>query len=188
MDMDSTVKQKAVIREKIKRKRMSLSESELKEKSINICTKIIKSDFYKKAEMIYCYSSINNEVDLSFLIAQALENKKRVALPKVTDKRGKMIFVEISNNEELKTGGFGILEPISNEKAAKANVIIVPGVAFTANGDRIGQAGGFYDRFLSENPIFSVGAAYDFQIFDSLPTQSHDIKMDSVVTDREIYN
>ena len=185
--MDNILERKAEIRKNIKNKRKSLSAEEVARKSNIICRKIICSDIYKKAKTIYCYNSIRNEVDLSFLINQALEDKKKVALPKVTDKKGEMIFVELNNMNRLKPGEFGILEPVGSQCAAKPDFIIVPGVAFSANGDRIGQAGGFYDRFLRKNPTFSVGVAYDFQMLEELPTESHDIKIDRIITEKEVY-
>ena len=185
--MNNILERKAEIRKKIKNKRKSLSAEEVVGKSNIICRKIIDSDIYKKAKTIYCYNSIRNEVDLSFLINQALEDKKNVALPKVTDKKGEMIFLELNNMNRLKTGEFGILEPVGSQCAAKPDFIIVPGVAFSIDGDRIGQAGGFYDRFLQKNPTFSVGVAYDFQMFEELPTESHDIKINRIITEKEIY-
>ena len=74
--MDNILERKAEIRKNIKNKRKSLSAEEVARKSNIICRKIICSDIYKKAKTIYCYNSIRNEVDLSFLINQALEDKK----------------------------------------------------------------------------------------------------------------
>jgi len=68
------------------------------------------------------------------------------------------------------------------------DVVIVPGLAFTATGDRLGQGGGWYDRFLSEvrSDCASIGVCFAEQLVDALPVESHDVTMDHVVTDRGV--
>lgn len=68
------------------------------------------------------------------------------------------------------------------------DVVVVPGLAFTAAGDRLGQGGGWYDRFLSEvrADCSAVGVCFAEQIVDALPTEAHDVAMDHVVTDRGV--
>ena len=93
-----------------------------------------------------------------------------------------MIFTEIENLDDLKTGYYNIPEPISTVQARKADVILVPGVVFSNMGKRIGQAGGFYDRFLEKNHPYSIGIAYDFQIINDLKTEPHDIDVNQVIS------
>ena len=68
------------------------------------------------------------------------------------------------------------------------DVVIVPGLAFTAAGDRLGQGGGWYDRFLSDArpDCVAIGVCFNEQIVDALPTEPHDVTMDVVVTDRGV--
>lgn len=176
--------QKKIIRDEVIIKRLKLSETEVDYKSRIICEKIICSQKYKESQTIYCYSSIKNEVDLSLLINKALNDKKIIALPKIINKNGKMIFIEIKDIDSLQKGTYNILEPPGITKAPPADLIIVPGTAFTKAGYRIGQAGGFYDRYLENNKAYTIGVCYDFQIYDKLPTEPHDIKINEIISDK----
>ena len=71
----------------------------------------------------------------------------------------------------------------SCEKAPAPDLLLVPGVAFTDTGNRLGYGGGFYDRFLKEHPCKTIGIGYDFQLLKELPTEEHDICLDEVITD-----
>lgn len=173
---------KDCLRKEIKEKRMLMTKEEVKNKSDIICQRILNSTIYKKSNCIYCYYPIQNEVDIMQVIVSALENGKTVALPKVINKQGEMIFSEVENLDNLITGYFNIPEPITTAQAQKADLILVPGVVFSTKGKRIGQAGGFYDRFLAENHPYAVGVAYDFQIREDIKTQPHDIDVNEVIS------
>ena len=173
---------KDYLRKKIKQKRSHMSQEEVTTKSDIICGRILKSAVYKNSNCIYCYYPVQNEVDVTFVITSAIEAGKIVALPKVINKNGEMIFAEIQNMDNLTTGHFNIPEPITNIPARKADLILVPGVVFSNKGKRIGQAGGFYDRFLEQNHPYSIGVAYDFQIMNDIKTQPHDIDVDEVIS------
>ena len=149
-----------------------------------ICNTLISSESYKKAYSVFCYYPVRNEVDLTSFINKALQDKKVVSLPRVTDKNGIMKFYQINSLDELSKGAYGIPEPNIKDEQKGADLIIVPGVVFSESGDRIGQAGGFYDRYLAENDIYSVGVCYDYQIYKKIPYESHDIRMNNIVSDK----
>ncbi len=94
-----------------------------------------------------------------------------------------MIFSRFLNPKELKIGKFGILEPTTVLLPSTAlDLIICPGLAFTREGLRLGQGGGYYDRALSKIPhLKSIGVCFDFQIQESLPYEEHDLSMDQVI-------
>ena len=170
------------LRKKIKDKRILMSKEEVKSKSEVICRKIINSDVYKRSKCIYCYYPVKNEVDIIPVIKDSLSNGKIVALPKVIGTDGKMIFTEIHSLDNLERGHYNIPEPITTTNARKGDLILVPGVVFSTKGKRIGQAGGFYDRFLEKNHPYSIGVAYDFQMMNDIKTQPHDIDVDEVIS------
>jgi 5-formyltetrahydrofolate cyclo-ligase len=98
-----------------------------------------------------------------------------------------MEFLYIKDLDHFELSGFNIPEPpASNEVAKDPRVLIImPGVAFDPDLNRIGYGGGYYDKYLSNHPdvLFTkVAITYDFQIVDSLPTEPHDYKVDMVVT------
>lgn len=170
------------LRREIKHNRMLMTKEDVMEKSKIICQKILNHKKYQNSKCIYCYYPVQNEVDILQVIVHALHNGKTIALPKVINKQGGMIFAEIKSLDNLITGHFNIPEPQTAEQARKADLILVPGVVFSTNGKRIGQAGGFYDRFLAENHPYAVGVAYDFQIREDIKTQPHDIDVNEVIS------
>ena len=101
-----------------------------------------------------------------------------------------MYFYRINDLEDLKKGYMGILEPREGLPVSECNegVIIVPGVAFDKNKARCGYGKGFYDKYLSKHPkLVKIGICFEFQLYDELVTDSHDILMDYIVTEKMIY-
>ena len=87
-------------------------------------------------------------------------------------------------------GRFGILEPPStaervSDAITRTAAWLVPGIAFTSNGTRLGRGGGFYDRLLADSTGLRIGVAHHFQVVDDIPSAAHDIHMDIIVTDRQ---
>ena len=126
--------------------------------------------------------AIQNEVDLSLVIRDALLADKTVAVPKVVNKNGQMYFAAINKNDKFENGLYNIPEPSNTEIAPSADLILVPGVVFSTKGERIGQAGGFYDRYLRNSSCHSIGVAYDFQVFDEIPTELHDVPVNEIIS------
>ena len=126
--------------------------------------------------------AIQNEVDLSLVIKDALLADKTVAVPKVVNKNGQMYFAAINKNDKFENGLYNIPEPSNTEIAPSADLILVPGVVFSTKGERIGQAGGFYDRYLRNSSCHSIGVAYDFQVFDEIPTELHDVPVNEIIS------
>lgn len=173
---------KKEIRHDMINKRKNLTHDEVITKSSKICTKIINNDCYNNAEIIFCYSAINNEVDLEMLIKHAILHNKKIAFPKVISKY-EMRFFYVNSLSDMKEGYYNILEPDTSRPATKADLIIVPGVAFNKEGFRLGYGGGFYDRFFEENTIYSIGVGYDFQLIENMPVMEHDKKLNQIITD-----
>ena len=81
-----------------------------------------------------------------------------------------------------------ILEPENPIKIKEVDVFLVPGVAFTASGKRLGRGGGYYDKLLSKYPdTLKIGITFNERILQDLPTESHDISMDYVFTNDKYY-
>ena len=172
----------------------SQNARQLAKKSADICNKILKSTEYKASTEIYAYMALPDEVDLTEVIKTALKDEKKVALPKIISKEDGIIkFFYLDSQKTLTqqtaTGTFGILEPDETLPAtpdsAQNTLILVPGRAFTKEGDRLGRGKGYYDRYLgngllrcARNDITLAGVCFDFQIKKSLPVSDRDIKMD----------
>ena len=130
------------------------------------------------------------EIDTKPLISLAWADKKKVVVPKTFPGR-KMEFFEIVPESEYELTSFGVLEPKDETKSVsrdKINLIVVPGVAFTLKGQRLGYGGGFYDRYLSKHTRhFTAALAFEFQMMEEVPTEPTDLLPDVVITEKTIY-
>ena len=167
------------IRKLVRQKRMELPDNWVKEYSENICRQVVTSYEFKQAKTVYLYCEVNNEVSLDVLIHQCKEQDKTMAFPKVEGKD--LVFYVANDDDDFDKGEFDIPEPKPIQKADEPDLIIVPGVAFTYEGMRIGYGGGYYDRFLKNHTAHTIGMAYKFQMFEQLPTEDYDIPLDEVV-------
>ena len=137
--------------------------------------------------------SLESEVDTGPLIEAALEAGKKVVVPAVVGENLRFYGME-DRKSNLAAGPYGILQPdISQNRPFPddcMDIILVPGVAFTSGGSRLGRGKGFYDRFLRNLPgrIKKVGLAYDFQIVADLPATPQDVPVDLIVTNKETLN
>lgn len=84
--------------------------------------------------------------------------------------------------------GVDILGPALEASEVTPEIIIVPGLGFTKSGKRLGRGKGFYDRYLEKNSVIKIGIAFESQVLEDLPVDAHDVLMDFVVTDQQIYN
>ncbi|RYG33618.1 MAG: 5-formyltetrahydrofolate cyclo-ligase [Burkholderiales bacterium] len=114
------------------------------------------------------------------------ENGYRLALPWFADRGSPMAFrlwPDPYDTDALETGPFSVLQPLSDSESIAPDLVFVPLIGFTVAGDRLGQGGGHYDRWLGANPnATAIGLAWDCQLLESLPTEAHDAKLDMVVT------
>lgn len=176
---------KKEIRSKTLKKRREMSLEEVDRLSDLIYEKIIHLPKYKLATDICAYISVNNEVKLDKIIEKALNDGKKVWLPRVIE--NDMIFYSYTRETELIKGNFNIPEPNSTEILNPDNktLILMPGAVFSRNMDRIGYGGGYYDRYLCKFPMcYKVGVCYDFQILEDIPSEEFDIKPDIIISDR----
>ena len=140
---------------------------------------------FQKAQTVLFYLPIHGEVDLEPLF-QKQRKKKQFLLPKV--QKNKLSLHYISSLDETAPGKFTIREPHQHLKQAKISdidLILVPGIAFSKNGHRIGYGKGFYDRLLKKSTCPKIGIAYDFQIVNNIPGEAHDVPMTTIVTEKQ---
>ena len=148
---------------------------------------------FRRALSIGLYLSIDNEVDPSSLLLAAELSGKTIFLPVVDPEQNAMLFAQYRRSDPLKTGAFGIREPVIRpgvthcSSITNIDLLFLPLVAFDRRGQRLGFGGGYYDRVLAhrkKKPLL-IGLAYHFQETQMLPYASHDIPLHAVVTDRE---
>lgn len=155
-----------------------------------ISRKLIKNflatEIYRKAQIIMAYASTPDELQLDELFAACFADGKILTIPLILG-RGDMQAVKVPNFDALEIGAFNI-KTVKRElreivPPALIDCVIVPGAAFAVDGGRLGLGGGYYDKFLPQAVhAVKVAFAYDFQLVDRLPLESHDAKVDAVLT------
>lgn len=180
---------KKTARNTVKSLRKTFSAEMAAQYSSIICQKAVNFPEYINSSIIYVYKSIRNETDADFIINHALKNGKTVAFPRVSG--DDLFFYKITSLNDLSAGYQGILEPEPNAENlidTDNGIIFVPGVAFDKNCNRCGYGKGFYDRFLFKHPnLYKIGLAFSFQIFDDMECDSHDISLDAILTENDIF-
>jgi 5-formyltetrahydrofolate cyclo-ligase len=140
----------------------------------------------RSAHTILFFAPMLDELDVWLLMQKFLEAKKICALPFFDSASQHYSARRICDLEnDVAVGKFGIREPNSNcEEISldKFDLVLVPGIAFDANGNRLGRGRGFYDRILSHASGVKCGVAYDFQLVEKIPVEPHDAKINFIVT------
>ena len=176
------------IRKEILSKRRHLDREICRNYGQQFTQKVIALDEYKAADTILCYASCKGEADTWLLIQKALEDGKKVALPRVTGPR-EMHFYRITSMKDVAPGYYDIPEPAETcQEEIFEGFLVVPGTAFDRKMHRMGYGGGFYDTWLEccGSQVTACGLAYDFQLLDEIPFEGHDRMMDLVVTPGEV--
>ena len=178
---------KSHLRKKIKQEKQKYTSVELKKISIDIMAGVEKLPQFQKAKNVFVYWSLPDEVFTHDFIKR-WHGKKRIFLPVV---KGKQLEIrEFTGEKNMKTGpSFGIQEPTGEILAnfEEIDIAIVPGLAFTKYGARLGRGGGFYDKTLPLlTKAFKAGVAFPFQIVSNLPTSGNDVYLDIAVTNGHI--
>ncbi|MBS6502711.1 MULTISPECIES: 5-formyltetrahydrofolate cyclo-ligase [unclassified Clostridium] len=183
--------EKRVLRNKILEIRDSLDNSKKEIMDTKIFNELINTELYKKASNIFIYISFSNEINTINIIEKAFEDRKNVFIPKVYKDEKSMKAIKLNSFDELKKNSMGILEPIDDsDYIEKENIdlIVVPGVVFDNECNRIGYGGGYYDRYLNEikSKENKIALAYDLQVVDKIECEAHDIKVDYIITNTRI--
>jgi 5-formyltetrahydrofolate cyclo-ligase len=125
------------------------------------------------------YSAIEHEVDLSFIFSKCQELQIATAYPRIT---GDVItFHNVDSLDMLDSKVFGIWEPSQTAPLVKPDLVVVPGIAFTKSGKRLGRGKGHYDRYLSLHSTHTISLVFSWALLDDLPTEHHDVLIDTVI-------
>ena len=180
---------KKEIRQKMLAKRRALSASEIDEKSLALRDQIVSLPAYQKAKRIMAYLSMKGEADLDPLIRQALVDGKEIYIPVCLPEK-QMEAGRLLSMDHFKKGPYGLrdlpdgYEVISPEEL---DLVLVPGVACTKEGIRLGMGAGYYDRYLSYVPFEKrVVTLWDFQVIADIPFEPFDQKMAQIVTEKSV--
>ena len=157
-------------------------------RSLKIKKKLFLLSEFSKAKTVMFYISRPEEVDTWGIIRGALKRGKKVVVPITNVSKGRLEIVRLLNLDRgLVMGPYGIYEPEESCRRPvpinQIDLVMVPGVAFDKQGNRLGHGKGYYDRFLRLIPrqVPVVGLAFSFQLLENLPHTSHDIPVSRVL-------
>lgn len=171
---------KKELRLHIKNLKKQHSKEALKEQSELILNKLEENNLFIESKTVMLYSSLPDEVQTHDFL-EKWRHEKKIILPTVVG--DDIIPVELSEETEFAVGDFNILEPQNKPYDGDYDLIVVPGVAFDRNGNRIGRGKGYYDRFLCKHlSVKRIGICFDFQLVENVPTEDNDIKMDEIIS------
>lgn len=170
------------MRRKVKALRSMLLDAEKISAAEEVFSRLEETAAFIMADRILMYHSLPDELSTRQFLSK-WHTKKRFYLPRVN---GVNLDILPYDETRLELGAFHIEEPTGNEvvNADEIELIVVPGVAYDRNGNRLGRGKGFYDRLLQSTKATKVGVGYEFQMFDNIPVEPHDVKMDMVITQK----
>lgn len=172
--------EKSEIRRNIRRLRMMLSDVEKEQAAAEVFSRLENTAAFMMADNILIYHSLPDELQtISFL--RKWSDKKHFYLPRVNGVNLDLLpYVE----SELRRGAYDIEEPSGSDTADVDDIdlMIIPAVAFDRKGNRLGRGKGFYDRLLATTNATKIGVGYEFQLYDELPSEKHDVPMNIVIT------
>lgn len=173
---------KDLIRRQVKARKTMLDDAERQQAAESIFDTVRNMAAYIMAKRVLLYRALPDELSTSVFFDSAPENKT-FYLPRVN---GLDLEILPYDRSRLHLGAFQIEEPDGDDTTdiSDIDLIIVPAVAYDKQGNRVGRGKGFYDRLLSRSRAATIGICYDFQLFDDIDTEPHDIAVDYVVTNR----
>ena len=186
--MQDLTTQKAELRRKIRKQRREQDLETLRLESRKACDRLLELPELQKANCVFCYVSCKGEAVTQPLIERLLSLGKRVVVPRCKEE-GQMDCVEIRSLEELVPGRMNIPEPPVEVPATPAELVdfaVVPALACGEDGTRLGQGGGYYDRFLETTNCRFAALCLEAFLLPSVPTEAHDRKMMLIVTQRRV--
>lgn len=180
------------LRKSILAARQQLSTWEVAEQSQRAADHLQSLVQWEQARIVLLYVSFRNEVETRDLIDRAIAEGKRVLLPVSIKKTRELQLYPVEGSDDLVEGAYGIMEPRREQEPVhpeQVDLIVVPGVVFDRQGNRLGYGAGYYDRFLERcrTDATRVALAFDLQMVEQLPSEPHDQRMDYIVTEKTVH-
>lgn len=171
--------------------RKKMNDKIVMKDSLKIVEYLFNSPLFIHAKHIMTYIGLPNEVQTVHLVTKATLLQKHVSVPVCNPETINLFPSQITDLNILEKGYFGLLEPKKEFRIPidvnQLDLIIVPGVVFDYQGNRIGHGKGYYDRFLKDIPSSTPKIAFAFQyqvVKDKWPVDSWDIPMDGLITEK----
>jgi 5-formyltetrahydrofolate cyclo-ligase len=172
---------KSALRREVRARLAVLDADEKRIRSQYICNEVKKHLAVSGSRVVALFSPLGYEPDIWPLV-ESLASTVSVVLPRV---EGDIMNFYVYDRNSMAVGSFGINEPQNSVgvDAGEIDAIVVPGVAFTMDGARMGRGKGYYDKYLSQSGCraLKIGVCYREQVVPDIPTEPHDVKMDTVI-------
>jgi 5-formyltetrahydrofolate cyclo-ligase len=183
----STKDLKRALRAELIQVRAKISREERAERSRGVAERAVAIADLMSARTVALYAPLNTEVDPSEIVRRLLAGHARVVYPRAQSSGRILAFAEC-DPQALARGALGALEPPADARAIELSdldAVLMPGVAFSLDGLRLGRGGGYYDATLKQIPVraLRIGLGFDVQVVPSLPREPHDVPLDVVVTE-----
>lgn len=179
---------KNLLRLKLRAKRKNQQMLIKKTNDTKICSKLEKLKEFKNAKNVLFYAPIKKEGEINiWKLIKKYIHKKNILFPKTEQKKRSIKICLIEKISQLSPQNFDIHEPQKHcKKIDKKNInlIIIPGIGFDKQGNRIGFGYGYYDRLMKKTDCPVVALAYEFQIVQSIPGENHDVKVNKIITEK----
>lgn len=167
---------KSAIRREVKYKLLKLDDSAREERSHDICDEVIALIRANNVKSVLSYMPLNIEVNVQLINNFCLDTGIALYLPRVNENN-----IELVEFGALQVGAFGILEPTGQAVEIIPDMVITPVMAVSKELERLGKGKGFYDRYFEGKNCLKVAVAFNEQLYDKLPIEPHDAKMDVIV-------
>ena len=181
---------KAALRRAIREEARRYSPEARRTASTQLCALIRRHSIWESARSILLFAPMADEPDISPLLTEALRDGKTLALPAFSRETGAYRALQVHDPQvDVAPGKFGILEPspcCTPVALPALDLILVPGLAFSRNGHRLGRGKGFYDRLLAQTTATKCGVSFDWQFLTEIPHQPHDITVDYIATPSQL--
>ncbi len=178
---------KESIRRNILDLRLQLSREDLYRMSSLVQKKFLQLEEFKDAERVALYTSFKNEVLTEDIWGAAIEGGKEVFFPRVINGKKGLVFIKADNKEGFSKGAYNISEPeggVVLDELSTFDLVVVPGIAFDMNGNRLGYGKGYYDMALKTAGCCISAPAFDFQIVDAIESEPHDVRVHNIITEK----
>ena len=189
---DAIDQTKREIRTRMRAALAAMTDAERETASAAACTRLAVLEPFDHAAIVMIYLPLVREVDVTSAVLRCFRQGQTVCVPRVDWQRKEMEPVEITSLDDrvMDTDEHGVRRPKSGQviQPGLLDLVVVPGLAYDAQGHRLGRGQGYYDRFLAKlrRSATTIGLAFDQQIVDQVPSKPHDRAVDIVVTDRRV--
>ncbi|MEO1995378.1 MAG: 5-formyltetrahydrofolate cyclo-ligase [Planctomycetaceae bacterium] len=187
---------KSSLRQCARQRRAALSDADRERCSRMITDRLRELPAFEQARSVLMYVGVRSEVRTMHLLSDLLHTDKKIIVPYCRERM--LGLFRLGALDELEPGRFGIPEPLESLRSLphrtcnpeSLDLLVVPGLAFDLLGHRLGYGAGYFDRLLQQvRPQATVvGLAFACQIFPSVPVDSHDVPVDCLLTDRDLYH